>query len=68
MITEVQRGGFFDSAGMAEGTIITNVNGRGVNTVAELDNALAASTSGMVRIDGVTSDGTAFVFNFPLGA
>ena len=68
MITDVQRGGFFDSAGMAEGTIITGVNGQRVNTVEELDKALAASTSGMVRIDGVTSDGTAFVFNFPLGA
>jgi S1-C subfamily serine protease len=68
VITELQPGGFFDSAGIPEGTIITAVNGRRVNSLADLDAALAASRSGMVRLDGITPDGTAFVFNFPLGA
>ncbi|QCR24995.1 deoxyribonuclease HsdR [Pontibacter sp. SGAir0037] len=68
VVTELQRGGFFDAAGIPEGTIIVSVNGRRVNSVAELDAALAISRSGMARIDGVTPDGTGFVFNFPLGA
>lgn len=68
VVTEVQQGGFFDSAGIPEGTIIVNVNGRRVSTVADLDAALGSSRSGMVRIDGVTPDGTGFVLNFPLGA
>jgi serine protease Do len=68
VVTQVQRGSFFDSAGIPEGTIITAVNGRRVNNLADLDAALAASKSGMVRLDGITPDGTTFVFNIPLGA
>jgi serine protease Do len=68
VITGMERGGFFDSAGIPIGTIITSVNGRPVNTVAELNAALGASRNNMVRLDGVTPDGTGFVFNFPLGA
>ncbi|RDC63952.1 trypsin-like peptidase domain-containing protein [Adhaeribacter pallidiroseus] len=68
MITELQEGGFFESAGIPRGTIITNVNGRPVNNVADLDEALQSSRSSTVRLDGVTPDGTGFVFNFPLGA
>ena len=68
MITELQEGGFFESAGIPRGTIITNINGRPVNNVADLDEALRASRSNTVRLDGITPDGTGFVFNFPLGA
>ena len=68
VVTDVANGGFFDMAGVPRGTIITSVNGRPVNTLAELDNALGSSKSSMARIDGITPDGTGFVFNFPLGA
>lgn len=68
VVTGLQDGGFFDAAGIPEGAIIVSVNGRRVNNVAELDTALESSRSGMARIDGVTPDGTGFVFNFPLGA
>ncbi|MBD1397696.1 trypsin-like peptidase domain-containing protein [Pontibacter sp. JH31] len=67
-VATVRPGGFFDSAGIPEGTVITRVNGRLVNNLADISKALAASRSGMVRLDGITPDGTAFVFNFPLGA
>ena len=67
MVTECRKVAFLISAGVPRGTIITSVNGRPVNTLAELDNALASSRS-MVRLDGITPDGTGFVFNFPLGA
>lgn len=68
IVTQVQPGGFFASAGIPEGTVITRVNGRLVNNLADISKALAASRSGMVRLDGITPDGTVFVFNFPLGA
>ncbi len=68
VVTGLQDGGFFDAAGIPEGAIIVSVNGRRVSSVAELDRALESSRSGMARIDGVTPDGTGFVFNFPLGA
>ncbi|MGV3642184.1 MAG: trypsin-like peptidase domain-containing protein [Adhaeribacter sp.] len=68
VISQIQRGGFFGAAGVPAGTIITAVNGRQVNTLADLNAAMGASSTGMVRIDGITPDGTGFVFNFPLGA
>jgi serine protease Do len=68
VVTDVMEGGFFDLAGVPRGTIITSVNGRPVNNLNELDTALGTSRTGMVRIEGITPDGTSFVFNFPLGA
>ncbi len=68
VVTEVTRGGFFDLSGVPKGTIIMNVNGRPVNNTAELDAAIGASRSGMVQVEGVTPDGSSFVFNFPFGA
>ncbi len=67
-VTDVQEGGFFASAGIPRGTIITRVNGRPVNSVADMNKALSATRSNMVRLDGMTPDGTVFVLNFPLGA
>jgi serine protease Do len=68
VVTGVQQDGFFDAAGIPEGSIILGVNGLRVNTVAELDRALESSRSGMARIDGITPEGISFVINIPLGA
>lgn len=68
VITDIQSGGFFDHAGIPAGTIITTVNGSPVNTVEDFSRLLARSRNGMARIEGVTSDGAGFIFNFPLGA
>ncbi|GAA4435866.1 trypsin-like peptidase domain-containing protein [Pontibacter saemangeumensis] len=66
-VTEVARGGLFELAGIPKGTIITSINGRPVNTLSEVDKAVGASQSGMVRIEGIAPDGTGFIFSFPLG-
>lgn len=68
IITGIQSGGFFHQVGIPEGTIITRVNGRPVNTVKEFNRLLGTSRNGVVRIEGITPDGASFVFNFPLGA
>lgn len=68
VITRIQSGGFFDQAGIPEGTIILRVNGRPVNTVEEFSGLLRTSRNGMARIEGLTPDGISFIFNFPLGA
>lgn len=68
VITEIQRGGFFHQVGIPEGTIITRVNGRQVNTVKEFNRQLGTSRNGVVQLEGLTPDGASFVFNFPLGA
>ncbi|MBC5991892.1 trypsin-like peptidase domain-containing protein [Pontibacter cellulosilyticus] len=67
-VTGVQRGGFFDVAGIPEGTIITSINGMPVNSTSDMDKAIAASRSNMVRVVGITPDGAGFVFSIPLGA
>lgn len=68
VVTELVKDGFFDLAGVPLGTIITSVNGRPVNTPQDLDKAIESTSTRMVRIDGMTPDGTGFVLNFPLGA
>ena len=68
VITAIQSGGFFDQAGIPAGTIITKVNGSPVNTVDDFSRLLERSRNGMARIEGITSDGAGFIFNFPLGA
>ncbi|MFD2244750.1 trypsin-like peptidase domain-containing protein [Pontibacter ruber] len=67
-VSEVQSGGFFDLAGIPKGTIITRVNGKPVNTLADVNNAIGSAKSRMVRLEGMTPDGASFIFNFPLGA
>ncbi|SFH15331.1 trypsin-like peptidase domain-containing protein [Pontibacter chinhatensis] len=67
-VAEVQRGGFFDTAGIPRGTIITSVNGRRVNSVADMDRAINSSRSGSVRLNGITPDGSSFVISIPLSA
>jgi serine protease Do len=68
VVTSLDPDGIFATAGIPQGTVITNVNGRPINTLSDLDLALGNAGNGMIRIDGITPDGTGFVFNFPLGA
>jgi Do/DeqQ family serine protease len=68
VITGVERGSFFEQYGLVRNTIITQVNGRPVNSTAELDAALALSRNGLARIEGINADGLRFLLNFPLGA
>ncbi|MDX5438547.1 MAG: trypsin-like peptidase domain-containing protein [Pontibacter sp.] len=67
-VTQVQRGGFFEMAGIPKGSIITSINGVSVSSLADMNKALKASRNNMVRMVGVTPDGTGSVFSFPLGA
>jgi hypothetical protein len=36
--------------------------------VEDFSRLLGTSRNGMARIEGITSDGASFIFNFPLGA
>ncbi|MEJ8804279.1 trypsin-like peptidase domain-containing protein [Pontibacter sp. H249] len=67
-VTEVQNGGFFDMAGIPKGTIITNINGVAVNSLVDMSKAIGVSRGRTVQLNGITPDGTSFVFSFPLGA
>ncbi|WP_242691708.1 trypsin-like peptidase domain-containing protein [Desertivirga arenae] len=68
LVTGIERGGYFERAGIPKNTVIFRVNGQSVTSDADINAALAASRNGMVRIEGITPDGMRFVVNFPTGA
>jgi len=65
VVTQVRRGGIFEYFGVEKGLIITHVNGKPVNNVDEVENALADTKRNIVRIKGVSESGT-IEFNFPV--
>lgn len=68
LITGVERGSFFERYGLTRNTIITQINGRPVSSLSDLDAALASSRNGVARIEGISPEGMRFLLNFPLGA
>jgi Trypsin-like serine proteases, typically periplasmic, contain C-terminal PDZ domain len=68
VITEIKQGGLFDQLGLAPGTVIVLVNGKGVNSSKDIDDIFRASGSNRIRIDGLAPDGTRIAFTFSLGA
>jgi len=65
VVTQVRRSGIFDYFGVEKGLIITHVNGKPVNNVDEVESALADTKRNIVRIKGVSENGT-IEFNFPV--
>jgi Trypsin-like serine proteases, typically periplasmic, contain C-terminal PDZ domain len=68
VVTEIKSGGIFDQLGLAPGTVIVLVNGRGVNSAKDIDAIVQATGSNRIRIDGLAPDGTRIAFTFSLGA
>lgn len=65
-IADVRSGGLFDQYDVPRGLIVTNINGKQVNSVDDIENALEASSNNMIRISGITSDGARLTMNFPV--
>ncbi len=68
IVTEVIPGGFFDTLGIPEGTIIAFVNGRGVSTPEEVAAAMLSAGNSRIQILGIAPDGSRIAFTFSLGA
>jgi serine protease Do len=68
VVAEVQRGGLFSQIGIPAGTIIISVNRTPVNSVDDLNQALARPNNGIISINGITPDGSRVVINVPVGA
>lgn len=66
VVSEVRRGGWFDYYDVSRGLIITHVNGKGVNSVDDVESALGETKNNLVRLQGVTADGARFSTNFPV--
>jgi len=65
VVTQVRRGGMFEYFGVEKGLVITQVNGKAVNSVDDVESALANSKRNIVRVTGVSENGTV-EFNFPI--
>lgn len=67
LVTQVRTGGFFDQIGIPPGTIIVYINGKIVNSTADISQALIAAQNSRVQILGIAPDGSRIAFNFSLG-
>lgn len=68
VVTEVRNGGFFYQLGIPPGTIIAYINGREVNSPADIEAALINARNARVQMLGIAPDGSRVAFNFSLGA
>lgn len=68
VVTEIRIGGFFHQLGIPTGTIIAYINGKTVDSPADINEALMAAQNSRVQILGIAPDGSRIAFNFSLGA
>lgn len=66
IVSSVAPGKVFDMYDVPKGTVITSINGRGVNNTDQVNAALSASKQNMLAIQGITPDGSRFRFTFPM--
>ncbi|HEY1010951.1 MAG: Do family serine endopeptidase [Daejeonella sp.] len=66
IVTGVQNGGYFDQIEVAQGTVITTVNGQAVNKTQDIETAIKSSRNNMVTISGFTPEGASMRYQFPI--
>lgn len=67
VVTEVYKEGFFDRMGIPQGTVITTINGKPINNASDISEAVGSAENGLLRIDGITPDGSRIVFTISMG-
>lgn len=67
VVTRIEKDGFFDKLGIPPGTIIAQVNGKEVNSTADIEDELLANFNTRMRIVGIAPDGSWVAFSFSLG-
>jgi serine protease Do len=63
VVTAVEAGKMFDSLDVPKGMLITTINGKAVNTVKDIEEALPTSKNGMTTVTGITENGK-YTFSF----
>jgi len=66
VVSQVHRGGVFEYFGVERGLVITQVNGKPVNNVDDVEAALGNTRRDIVRITGVPDRGRTVEINVPL--
>ncbi|WP_432711925.1 trypsin-like peptidase domain-containing protein [Pedobacter sp.] len=63
IVTGIEEGKVFDSLDVPKGMLITTINGKAVNSVKDIEDALPTSKNGMTTISGVSENGK-YTFSF----
>lgn len=66
IVAGARPGGLLYENSITKGTIITQINGKAVNKIEDIEAAVVASKNNMMRIDGITTDGARFMVTFPV--
>lgn len=66
VIAQVHRGGLFDYYGIQRGLVITEINGIPVNSIDDIEKALAQTKRNMIHIVGIPQKGSRVEFNLPV--
>ncbi len=66
IVTQVHRGGLFDYYNIQRGLVITHINGQEVNSIDDVEKALASTKRGMIHIVGVPQKSSKIEFNLPV--
>lgn len=66
VVTQVHRGGVFEYFGVERGLVITEINGKPVNNVDDVESALGNTKRNIVRVTGVPERGSRVEFNVPI--
>ncbi len=66
LVTGIQPGGYFDQIEVAQGTVITTINGQPVNKTQDIEAAITSSRNNMVTISGFTPEGASMRYQFPI--
>ena len=66
VVSQVHRGGIFEYFGVERGLVITQINGKPVNNVDDVEAALGSTKRNIVRVTGVPERGSTVEFNVPL--
>lgn len=63
VVTNIMPNKLFYNIDIAKGTLITKINGKSVNSVADVEQALPSSSDGRIKIEGVGDNGTFTIIN-----
>jgi len=64
IVTQVRPGRLFDDTEIPVGSVITSINRKPINSVADMDSAITNTRNGILVISGIYPDGTAFNNSF----
>lgn len=66
VVAQVHRGGLFEFGGIEKGLVITEINGRPVNSIEDVENALGKTQRNTILVKTVPERGSIYQFSLPI--